>query len=127
MNVLPDNILKHMATEDRRQLGKPGRTWDEAETAREDKLEAELQKQVANLLRQRDIWFGRSKMNKRSRYTKGAPDFIFAWRNLPFAFECKVNKREPSTDQIDCHAHMRRNGWMVFVVRSLTQAQELLV
>lgn len=131
MKPIPNNILRAIDPAERRRMGKGARTWDEVETAREAKSEKELQSQIANLLNQRDIWFSRSRMDRRATVTKGQPDFLFAlitrWGlPIPMAFEVKIGKAEPTAEQIECHAHMRRNGWRVYVVRSLEQARELL-
>ena len=126
MTPLPSNFLKCMPKSERQRLGKAGRTDAEVQEDIEFRLEKDLQKHIGNLLSQRDIWFGRSKMHKRSRYTKGAPDFLFAWRDLPVAIEAKIDNKAPSIDQLRCHAHMRRNGWSVYVVRSIEEVRKIL-
>lgn len=124
--VLPDSFLRRMDNSERDRLGRAGRTWDEAEAARIKISERELQKQIVNLLNQRDIWHNRSRMDKRATNRRGTPDFLFFHKGRAQAWEVKIGKAELSLEQIDCHLQMRRNGWHVFVVRSLTQAQELL-
>jgi hypothetical protein len=126
MKPIPNNLLKCMDKRDRYRLGKIGRTNEEIEIMVEAKTERYLQEQIANLLRQRGIWFGRAKLNKRSTYTPGAPDFLFMWNGRAYAFECKIAKGKLEEHQLICHEHMRRNGWLVFVVRSLKEAQEFL-
>jgi hypothetical protein len=126
MTVVPHNLLRCMPKEDRLRLGKAGLTNQEIDEQVQAKTERYLQQQIANLLRQRDIWFGRAKINKRSTYTPGSPDFLFMWNGRAYAFECKMAKGKVEENQLICHEHMRRNGWLVFVVRSLTEAREFL-
>jgi hypothetical protein len=111
---------------DRKPMGKAGRTWDEIQKSSVAKDERTLQKQIAALLTQRDIWFNRSRMDKRTTNTRFAPDFLFFWNGRGFAFEAKIGKSEPTEGQLDCHCQMRRNGWLVFVVRSVQEAREFL-
>jgi len=115
-----------MDASERQRLGKLFRLPKEMEVDREIQSEKELQKDVANLLRQRNIWFGASHMDKRSRFTMGAPDFLFVYLSRPFAFECKVGNNKPTEEQYRTHVQMRENGWLVFVVRSLEEAKMFL-
>lgn len=126
MKPIPNNILKCMSKADRKPLGKAGRTNAEIEADIEYLLEKDLQKGICNLLRQRGIWFGRSKMNKRSRYTKSAPDFLICWNGKAVGIEAKIGNKEPSEDQLKCHEHMRRDGWLVFVVRTIQEVKDIL-
>ena len=126
MNPIPPNLLKCMPKDERKKLGKVGRTWDEIQYQSNARGERLLQKQVAALLTQRDIWHSRSRMDKRTTNQRGTPDFLFVWNGRPYAFECKIGKAEPTEAQINCHCQMRRNGWLVFVVRSLKEAKEFL-
>jgi len=126
MKVLPQNVLRYMPKEDRKKLGKLGLTNEEIQTRNEFELEKDLQRDVINLLHQRDIWVQSSRFGKRSTATKGAPDFLFVWNNRPYAFEVKVGNGKPTKWQLETHMHMRRNGWLVFVVRSLNEAREFL-
>ena len=115
-----------MSKKDRAPLGKAGLTTEEIQLKNDLELERDLQKDVHNLLRQRDVLVITNRFGKRSTATKGVPDFNFSWNCRPYAFECKVGNRKPSQRQLETHMHMRRNGWLVFVVRSLKEAQEFL-
>jgi len=130
MKPIPNNILKRMDKTERKKLGKLGLTNEEIQTRNEFELEKDLQRDVINLLHQRDIWVQSSRFGKRSTATKGAPDFLFVWTlngiPRPMAFEVKVGNGKPTKWQLETHMHMRRNGWLVFVVRSLNEAREFL-
>ena len=115
-----------MTKEQRAPFGKAGRTNEEIELRNELELERDLQKDVHNLLRQRDILVITNRFGKRSTATKGVPDFNFLWNCRGYAFECKVGNRQPSQKQLETHMHMRRNGWLVFVVRTLNEARDFL-
>lgn len=128
MKPIPENILKRMAKEDRRRMGKAGRTWEEIQYADAVNSERTLQKQVAALLTQRDIFYVQSRMDKRTTVGRGCPDFLFVNpdNQRAYGFECKMRKAEPTPAQLDCHCQMRRNGWLVFVVRTVEEARDFL-
>lgn len=97
----------------------------EASAKHDARLERELQQQIANFLRLADIWFDQDSMAHRRRGTKGAPDFLFAYRGIPCAVEAKT-QTQVSADQQKAHDAMRKNGWVVIVARSLVEVQGLL-
>jgi hypothetical protein len=111
---------------ERKLMGKAGLTTEEIQLKNDLELEGELQKDLRSLLAQRDVWVMTNRFGKRSTATKGAPDFLFMWNGRAYGFECKVGNRETTKKQLETHMHMRRNGWLVFVVRSLKEAQEFL-
>jgi len=115
-----------MSPVDRKPLGKAGRTWDEIQHSNVVKDERTLQKQIAAFLTLRDVWFYQSRMDRPHTCRIGTPDFLFMWNGRAYAFEAKIGKAEPTEAQINCHCQMRRNGWLVFVVRSVEEAKELL-
>lgn len=126
MKPIPENLLRHIDPKDRQRMGKTGRTYAEVIQDSNKKMEKELQRDITNLLKLRDIWIGKSKFGVRTTFTAYAPDFLFVWEGRPYGFEVKVGKEEPSMEQINCHCQMRRNGWLVFVIRSVEQAVEFL-
>src|SRR5688572_23373974 len=87
-NCLPENIRRRMATETRRELKAP--TSAEAQAKIDAKREKELQENIAALLRQRNIWFARQRMDKRATGTVGQPDFLCAVNGRPLAMEAKA-------------------------------------
>ncbi len=115
-----------MVREDRMAIGKHCQTAKEIDSGLSQKLERKLQKEIAGFLSIRDVWFGRAKFGKRSTYTPGAPDFLFAWNGRPYALECKIGDNGPTEGQLEAHCRMRLNGWMVFVVRSLEEVKAIL-
>lgn len=101
-------------------------TSDEAQTKLDCKREKELQENIAALLRQRNIWFARQRMDKRATGVVGTPDFLFAFMGKPVAFECKVPSGKVTDDQRKCHDAMAENGWFVYVVMSEAVAVTIL-
>lgn len=126
MKPIPENILRAMPKEDRQRMGKDWRTWNEIQSDNMARDERTLQKQIAALLSLSDVWYSRSRMDKRTTNKRGTPDFLFVWNGRPYAFEAKIGKAEPTNEQLDCHSQMRRNGWLVFVVRSIEDVRAFL-
>lgn len=123
---LPDNILRRMPKEDRRPLGKAGVTTQEANEKAVARSEKKLQENVAALLRQRNITFNVSRMDKRKTDKVGWPDFTFAVRGRAAAFEVKRPGKEPTKEQVACMLGMIRDGWFVRVIESEHQALQAL-
>lgn len=121
---LPENIRRCMAPEARKAIKAP--TSGEAQAKLDGKREKELQENVARLLRQRNIWFARQRMDKRATGTTGQPDFLFAVKGRAIAFECKVPPGNVTDDQNRCHEEMMWNGWEVFVVMHESVAVTIL-
>jgi len=115
-----------MSQTDRIPLGKAGLTTKEIDGKQSLKLERELHRQIVSYLQLQDVWIGKSRFGKRSTFTPGAPDIVFVWKGVPWAFECKIGNEQPTESQLAAHAQMRRNGWIVFVVRTLEEAKEFL-
>lgn len=110
-----------MTPETRRSLGVS--TPEEIAKKSELKSEKELQEQICALLRRRDIPYIRPAMFRKSSLPKGWPDFTFAYKGMPIAFECKTGTGVCSEEQLSMHAQMRAHGWMVVEVRVLDEAQ----
>lgn len=121
---IPENIRRLMPPETRKELNAP--TIAEAQAKTDAKLERELQKQIANYLRQRDIWFAWQRMDRKATGTKGQPDFLCVINGYPVALEVKTLRGKLSPDQEHCHAAMRASGWLVYVVRSVAEVKELV-
>ena len=86
---VPGNILGCMSEADQRRFSRTGKTPAEAREHAVAKDERELQKQIANWLRLRGIWFTQSRMDRRTSNTVGTPDFIFCHRGRFVAWEVK--------------------------------------
>lgn len=126
IGTIPNHILKLMPKETRAPMGKAGMTSDEADEKLRLKSEKQLQEQVANLLRQRNIWFDRSAMHKRTTGTIGKPDFLFAVEGNAIGIECKFGDGKLSDEQQKTHKAMLENGWNVFTVTQLNEVQVIL-
>ena len=66
------------------------------------------------------------RMDVRSTITKGAPDFIILSEGSIFFVECKTKSGKCSEDQLAFHAHARRLGHTVHIVRSLSEFLEAI-
>jgi hypothetical protein len=98
--LLPDNILRRMSKPDRSPLGKAGVTSAEAMAQADRRAEKELQADMENMLRVRDIFFVRARMDKKHTLPKGTPDFlIFLRGGRALAVEVKVHGGMVSEDQ----------------------------
>lgn len=119
--AIPDNILRRMEKA-QRPKGNAGLTSEESEQKRIAKSEREIQEQIANLLRQRGIWFHRSRMDKRTTGPKGTPDFLFAVDGRACAIEVKMPGKTLSDDQRVTLHSMIANGWQSRLVGSAGDA-----
>lgn len=81
MTILPESYLKCMSEEDRKKLGKGGRTWEESLARGEARSEKELQDWIGNLLRLKGIEAIRSRMDRKTSNNVGCPDFLFCIRS----------------------------------------------
>lgn len=126
MTLLPQNILKMMSAQDRASLGKEGELNADIEKRVEAKTEKELQGMIARYLRLHNIWFNQDAMHKRRMGTKGATDFIFAYRGIPCGVEAKTATGKCSPDQIAAHEQMTANGWRIIIARSVKDVQDLI-
>lgn len=117
--TLPENIRRCMPTEQRKQLAIP--TNDEANAKFVARREKELQNQIANLLRQRNVVFFQQRMDKRTTGRVGQPDFIFAIRGRACAVECKMPFSYLTVEQGDVLTSLICDGWHIFVARGLDE------
>ena len=121
---LPDAVLRKMKPEDRAALGGllPGERMDICCA----KIEKELQRDLFNFLRCRDIACNVSRMDKAKTDVVGWPDFAFAVNGRAIAFECKIAGRKLTEEQLRIKEHMERNGWCYWVISSLEQARDIV-
>lgn len=124
--VIPENIRRCMPREDRQAIGQAAMTNADAQAKIDGKRERELQENIASLLRQRNIWFMRQRMDRKTTGTVGAPDFLFAINGKACAFEVKLPGENPTEDQGKCMLAMEDDGWFVRVVRSEMEAIQQL-
>lgn len=107
-------------------MGKAGLTSEEANAKQDAESERELQDNVSRLLKLRGIWFFRQRMDKRTRGTVGTPDFLFALKGYPCAFEVKMPGKESTLEQEATHVAMTANGWRVWIIHSERAAIDVL-
>lgn len=124
--AIPEKMLKLMRPDDRKPLGKAGRTMPEIVAENDAKAEKAIQGHIANYLNLHTIEFIRPPMNKKSILPKGWPDFTLAYKGTPVGLEVKTPIGKLSSDQVERHAAMRKNGWRVEIVRGVPEVQALL-
>ena len=122
MSILPDHILKRMSKNDRAAMGKSGRTMDEVTEQTEVRNEAQLQKQVRQLLNLNCCAVLQAPQGKASRMPAGWPDFTFSLNGQACAIECKTKTGVVSPDQACRITGMEQDGWKVCIARSLLDA-----
>jgi len=122
--ALPQRIINLMERHERKELGV--KTSDEINEKIEVENERDLQRQCANLLRLRSIWFSQSRMDRPTTTKVGTPDFLFAIHGVPIAVECKTDTGKLREEQEDTMHHMTQNGWRCVVVRSVHELKMLL-
>jgi hypothetical protein len=115
-----------MPEEERQRLGKAGMLPEESLARAEVKLEKELQRDIGNVLRLRDIFFGCQRMDRKSNIVEGYPDFWFVYRKKPIALEVKVGANKQTPKQVEAQRRMEADGWRYKVVRSIQEVMEVL-
>lgn len=127
MNIPPENILRCMRAEDRKQYGPAGLTKDEAERVYTDGEEKELQKHCIQLLSQRGVRMViNPPMHRRSQLPAGWPDLTFCWNGRACAVECKTIHGTLRKEQYECIQALIDEGWRHDVVHSLKEFQKFL-
>lgn len=103
-------MLKCMTTEQKKPMGKAGKTLAECDESNAIKLEKVLHVQISQDLLRRGIEYGHSRFGLKSRYTPGFPDFIFTVNHETWHVECKVPGRGLDDDQIRVRDNILANG-----------------
>ena len=103
----------------------------ETERRSDVKSEKQVQEQIANWLRQRNVWFCRSRMDRKTSNGLGTPDFLFTWPTCdnhfePVAVEAKSEAGRLTPEQERVRDQMRECGWTHFTIRSLPELRALL-
>ncbi|MEM4247639.1 MAG: VRR-NUC domain-containing protein [Candidatus Nanoarchaeia archaeon] len=129
--ILPENILKLMSPEDRKKLGKAGKTKVEIAVDSEIKAEKDLHKALIGYLNMKGIAVGHARMDRKSSYTEGWPDLTFVVKTkdglgIPVAFELKGSKGVLSEEQEKVLAQMKENGWSVHIVRTMEEGVKII-
>jgi|SRR5215472_168926 len=137
-NLLPEHIKRMIGHAQRHALGIV--TNEERSHKVERYNERKLHSQIRQLLGLKGIAYLEMRMDRRSHATVGWPDFTFCvplgpdksdpTNNVhvavPCAWECKVDGRKPTTEQVEMHLRMIGNGWRVRIIRSLKEAADEL-
>jgi hypothetical protein len=124
-NAIPNEVLDKMNREDRPK-GKAGKTTEELTVADEEKGELSFHNDISRLLMHRGIAYGHADPTKKSRYTVGWPDFVFAFGGQAVGLEAKTRLGKPNLDQQFLHEQMVKNGWLIFIVRDLGTVKTIL-
>jgi len=128
MSVHPENILRCMSDAHRKSLGREGMTKAEAEAAFIAKNEAQLQRQIIQMLNRHGIHVICSQTGKRTTTNIGTPDLLFTVPRrgsdigTPCAWELKMKGNKPTKEQTETMLAMQANGWKCAVVYSYDDA-----
>ncbi len=125
---IPQNILRLMPKAHRAPLGKAGVTTAEATAQHAAREEKTLQDQMAALLRQRNLFFDWSRMDRKTTNRKGMPDFRIVLRGgKALMVEAKVPGGELSDAQREVFTeYWDKTGDVVHIVLRLEEFRELL-
>ena len=88
--------------------------------------EKELQKQLSNLLRLKEITFLSPIYGKKTRVVIGWPDYTFAINGRACAWEVKTGYNQTTEEQDFMLAKLAKEGWRTAIIRSVEQAFEFL-
>lgn len=118
--AIPSAMLRCISPADRAPIGKAANTESESFALNEAQTERELQNQIEQYLRTKDVRaIFRSRMDRKTTGVVGQPDFLFTYRGRPVALECKLPGRHMSPAQIEVMHDMDKDGWFVRTVYSL--------
>lgn len=115
-----------MDAKDRKQFGKRALTYDEVEEQAGDRLEKELHDQYFAYLHRNGFTMRciiHAPMYKKSALPPGWPDFTVFYRGHTLFIEFKVGKNTTSTTQDFVISGLREQGFPVFVLYTLEDAQ----
>lgn len=126
--LLPDDFLRKLPLAERKRLGKAGLTQEEIKVKADTRAERDLQNDMDGILRQRNLFFVRSRMDRKTTTRKGVPDYMIV---LPggraLLVEAKVEGGELSEDQkIVFTQYWKQTGQVVHIVLNLALFCELL-
>jgi len=117
---LPENIRRCLQNDIKRVLGKQGMTMPEIQATRDVATEREMHSKFENYLRMREIPFGTSRMDKKSTFTEGWPDYTIVLPRGHVAFvELKMPGKTLDPDQERVCASLEAAGAIVRVCESL--------
>jgi hypothetical protein len=126
--LIPPNIAKLVDPTHRKERGIE--TYEDIARSAERLLEKQLHDRIMNLFRLHGIAYGHARMDRKSTYTEGWPDFTFSvyvpkiCENASYAWECKVMDRSLTPKQEEMKQIMTSppNAWVYVVITSFQQA-----
>lgn len=124
INELSDLARSRICPEHRKELGIL--TAPEIEVKNDTKSERELQNQISDFLRTKNIVASVQRMDRKSNVAAGMADFLLCYHSIPLAFECKVGKNEQTKEQREMELAMRDNGWNYYIIRNLSEVRSIL-
>jgi hypothetical protein len=123
---LPENFLRRMSKEDRRPMAVAGMTIAEIDDKQRAQDERQLQDRIKSLLAQRDIVAGYSRMDRKTTYVVGWPDFVFPLLGRFVALEVKLPGEAPTAEQLPILLALIKQGAFVRVVHSERETVDAL-
>lgn len=120
--LLPEALLRRMSPADRKALGQKSSADVRKDAVAKD--EKTIQRQIADYLRVRGLWFAQSRMDRRTSNTVGTPDFVFPFAGRYVAWEVKCPWAAMlRTEQAEAAADILAQGGEWRMVTSLVEAK----
>jgi hypothetical protein len=116
---LPDHFLSKLPPEERERLGRSRMTSEEAQAKYIARSEKALQLAVAQWLKAQKYPFFSPRMDKRTTWQVGAPDFIVCVEGFFVCVECKSLSGKLSTEQEAIMACVTMGGGMYLVIHEV--------
>ena len=132
MLAVPAKFLKLMSPEDRKSLGKMGRTPEEVTELLQEKDERKMHNLFASWLKLHNIYFLHARTDKKSTVAVGIPDFtVLHGRGdddgncMGFCIEFKVAGGKLSSEQKFYYGLITGNGIPYHVCNSAAEAIDI--
>jgi len=113
-----------MPIETRKALGKGAMTMPEIEVKAALKSEKELHRQFENYLRLVELPFGTARMDRKSTFTEGWPDYTLVIKGRAIFIECKMPGKDLEPEQQRVCALLAAMGAYVRICESLQECIE---
>jgi hypothetical protein len=124
---LPDHFLQKLPPEERKKLGRAGgMTSEEAQASYVAKSEKALQLAVAEWLRAQNYPFFSPRMDKRTTWQIGAPDFVVCVEGFFVCVECKSLHGKLSKEQEAIMTYVTMGGGMYLVIHEVEELAKAL-
>ncbi len=123
---LPEHVRKLLPKESKADLGKQALTMPEIDAKAAVQAEKELHRQLEQWLRLREIPFGTSRMDRKSSFTVGWPDYTLCIKGYAVFLELKTGSNDLDPEQVVIKDALERAGAIYGVCRSLAQCIEFI-